>query len=228
MTTNLPFENWTEVLGQRAVDRGGPGSAHPPLPHPGDQGRKLPPPGRQTPPPTEHLIALRRHCCSRPPTPTVRSSLPNQRHHFRPPAAAIFNRPQQFIKALHRVELRGCADESRECRIAWTMQVGTLAPWFHLRENKAPCAAVAGGRRCLGAANAAAAGSEAERLRRGARSWAPPGDWPGVSSAPAGDPDGEWCGATSRPAPAGATPVQKPRWSRGSSARVSDERGSRR
>ena len=49
VTTNLPFENWTEVLGQRAADGGGPGSAHAPLPHPGDQGRELPPPGRQTP-----------------------------------------------------------------------------------------------------------------------------------------------------------------------------------
>ena len=48
VTTNLPFENWTEVLGQRAADRSGPGPAHPPLPHPGDQGRKLPPAGRQT------------------------------------------------------------------------------------------------------------------------------------------------------------------------------------
>jgi alcohol dehydrogenase len=29
-------------------------------------------------------------------TPTLRSPSPNQRHHFRPPAAAIFNRPQHL------------------------------------------------------------------------------------------------------------------------------------
>jgi hypothetical protein len=48
--------------------------AHPPLPHPGDQGRKLSPPGRQTSPPADELTWI---FVSREPskslTPTPRS-----------------------------------------------------------------------------------------------------------------------------------------------------------
>ena len=41
LTTDLPFENWTEY--SAATSHGsGTGSADPPLPYPGDQGRELP------------------------------------------------------------------------------------------------------------------------------------------------------------------------------------------
>ena len=49
VTTNRPFENWTEVLGneRRAPPEGwsrsGPRPADAPLPHPGNQRRELPP-----------------------------------------------------------------------------------------------------------------------------------------------------------------------------------------
>jgi DNA replication protein len=44
VTTNLPFENWGRSR-QRTLDRGSLGPADPPLPHPGNKGRKLPTPG---------------------------------------------------------------------------------------------------------------------------------------------------------------------------------------
>ena len=49
VTTNLPFESWTEVLGSGAFHRRHPRSAHPPLQDHRDQGRELPAPRRQGP-----------------------------------------------------------------------------------------------------------------------------------------------------------------------------------
>ena len=93
VTTNLPFENWTEVLGQRTADGSGPGSAHAPLPHPGDQGRELPPAGRQTPPTPDGLIAPATCShCNRDTTPSEtfnHPAPPNSaapRRHFEPPS----------------------------------------------------------------------------------------------------------------------------------------------
>jgi hypothetical protein len=48
LTTNLPFENWSEALGSERPDGSGPRPPHAPMPYPGDQRRKLPTPGRQT------------------------------------------------------------------------------------------------------------------------------------------------------------------------------------
>ena len=47
VTTSLPFEHWTEVLGCKRLTRAGPRPAHPPLPHHRNPRRELP-----TPPPT--------------------------------------------------------------------------------------------------------------------------------------------------------------------------------
>ena len=38
VTTNLPFESWTEVLGSERLHRGEPRPAHPPMPDHRDQG----------------------------------------------------------------------------------------------------------------------------------------------------------------------------------------------
>jgi hypothetical protein len=48
VTSNLPFESWTEVLGS-SVYRGRPRSAHLPVPDPREEGRELLAPGRQGP-----------------------------------------------------------------------------------------------------------------------------------------------------------------------------------
>ena len=42
VTTNLPFDEWTEVLDRRASRRAA-GPPHPPRPYPGDERRQLPP-----------------------------------------------------------------------------------------------------------------------------------------------------------------------------------------
>ena len=42
VTTNLPFDEWTEVFGSGTAHRRAAGPAHPPRPHPGDERRKLP------------------------------------------------------------------------------------------------------------------------------------------------------------------------------------------
>ena len=42
VTSNLPFQEWTEVLGsERTADRRAVGSTHPPRPHSGDERREL-------------------------------------------------------------------------------------------------------------------------------------------------------------------------------------------
>ena len=48
VTTNLPFDEWTEVFGsERLTHRSAAGPAHPPRPHPGDERRELPPQAQQ-------------------------------------------------------------------------------------------------------------------------------------------------------------------------------------
>ena len=42
VTTNLPFDEWTEVFGSERADRGTAGPPHPPRPHPGNERRELP------------------------------------------------------------------------------------------------------------------------------------------------------------------------------------------
>ena len=42
VTTNLPFDEWTEGVRVGEADRGPAGPAHPPRPHPGDERRELP------------------------------------------------------------------------------------------------------------------------------------------------------------------------------------------
>ena len=42
VTTNLPFDEWTEVFGSETADRGPARPPHPPRPHPGDERRELP------------------------------------------------------------------------------------------------------------------------------------------------------------------------------------------
>ena len=49
VTSNLPFENWTEVLGSERLTGAGVGPSDAPLSDHRDQGRKLPSAGRQTP-----------------------------------------------------------------------------------------------------------------------------------------------------------------------------------
>ena len=53
VTTNLPFEQWTESAGQRTVDRGAAGSSDTPRAYPGSQRSELPLAGCQTPAETE-------------------------------------------------------------------------------------------------------------------------------------------------------------------------------
>ena len=43
VTTNLPFDEWTEVFGSEPIDWSAAGPAHPPRPHPRDERRQLPP-----------------------------------------------------------------------------------------------------------------------------------------------------------------------------------------
>ena len=47
VTTNLPFDEWTEVFGSETAHRGPAGPPHPPRPHPGDERRELPPQAQQ-------------------------------------------------------------------------------------------------------------------------------------------------------------------------------------
>jgi len=47
VTSNLPFQEWTEVLGSERLT-GAAGPAHSPRPHPGDERRKLPSETEQT------------------------------------------------------------------------------------------------------------------------------------------------------------------------------------
>ena len=126
VTTNLPFENWTEVLGSERLTGAGLGPADPSLPHPGDQGRELPPPGRQTPPQTDRLISSVVHLVfhSQHITPTQRSSSPNQRHHFRPPAAAILNRPQHVLAADRHAVRFAVGLYGRQCHAPIALGVG--------------------------------------------------------------------------------------------------------
>jgi uncharacterized protein (TIGR00369 family) len=79
---------------------GGPGPAYAPLSHSGDQGRELPPAGRQTPPTPHGLIPPATSFTLQPRhlIPDVRRPSLNQRHQIRPPRAAILNRPQQLIQ----------------------------------------------------------------------------------------------------------------------------------
>ena len=46
VTTNLPFDEWTEVFGSERPHRRAAGSPHPPRAHPGDERRQLPPQGQ--------------------------------------------------------------------------------------------------------------------------------------------------------------------------------------
>ena len=46
VTTNLPFDEWTDVFGSERPHRRSAGPAHPPRPHPGDERRQLPPQGQ--------------------------------------------------------------------------------------------------------------------------------------------------------------------------------------
>ena len=48
VTSNLPFNEWTEAFGSERADRSPAGSSHPPCPHPGDERGKLPAQGQQT------------------------------------------------------------------------------------------------------------------------------------------------------------------------------------
>jgi len=48
VTSNLPFQEWTEVLGSERLTGVAAGSTHPPRPHPGDERRRLPPETEQT------------------------------------------------------------------------------------------------------------------------------------------------------------------------------------
>ena len=47
VTTNLPFDEWTEVFGSESAHRSAAGPAHPPRAHPGDERRELPPQAQQ-------------------------------------------------------------------------------------------------------------------------------------------------------------------------------------
>ena len=51
VTSNLPFEDWTQVLGSETSHRRPPRSAHPPRQHPDDERRQLPPEAVRRPPP---------------------------------------------------------------------------------------------------------------------------------------------------------------------------------
>ena len=46
VTTNLPFDEWTDVFGSGAAHRSAAGPAHPPGPYPGNERRQLPPQGQ--------------------------------------------------------------------------------------------------------------------------------------------------------------------------------------
>ena len=46
VTTNLPFDEWTDVFGSETAHRGTAGPPHPSRPHPGDERRQLPPQGQ--------------------------------------------------------------------------------------------------------------------------------------------------------------------------------------
>ena len=48
VTTNLPFDEWTEVFGSERLTGTLPGPPHPPRPYPGDERRQLPPPPQPT------------------------------------------------------------------------------------------------------------------------------------------------------------------------------------
>jgi DNA replication protein DnaC len=50
VTTNLPFENWTEVLGSERLTGGGSRAPDASMPYCRNQGRELSPPRCQTPP----------------------------------------------------------------------------------------------------------------------------------------------------------------------------------
>ena len=53
VTTNLPFDEWTDVFGSETAHRSPAGPPHPPRPYPGDERRQLPaqgqPAGRRSP-----------------------------------------------------------------------------------------------------------------------------------------------------------------------------------
>ena len=46
VTTNLPFDEWTDVFGSERLTGDAAGPPHPPRPHPGDERRQLPPQGQ--------------------------------------------------------------------------------------------------------------------------------------------------------------------------------------
>ena len=60
VTSNLPFNEWTEAFGSRAADRSPAGPAHPPRPHPGDERGKLPAQRQQAKPPREASLLVTR------------------------------------------------------------------------------------------------------------------------------------------------------------------------
>ena len=59
VTSNLPFAEWTEVLGSERLTGALLDRLTPPRPHPGDERRQLPPQAEQTP--THHVQLLSPH-----------------------------------------------------------------------------------------------------------------------------------------------------------------------
>ena len=82
VTSNLPFQEWTEVPRLGTADRRPAGPAHPPRSHPGDERRQLPP--QAEPPQTD---AIRRTLNSPPQIPL---SLPTSLAYFYSEALADF------------------------------------------------------------------------------------------------------------------------------------------
>ena len=60
VTSNLPFDEWTEVFGFRAPDRGVAGSSDTPCPYPGNERRQLPaqPEPKKTENTPKHLTGI--------------------------------------------------------------------------------------------------------------------------------------------------------------------------
>jgi len=127
LTTNLPFENWTEVLGSERLS----GAALDRLTHRchilETKGRKLPPPGCQTPPQTWLIQARSPVSFSSSTTPPTNPNLsvpgqipiPPPRRHFQPgstPASLLANasllnqhwhhRPRHLLLLCRRHDVR--------------------------------------------------------------------------------------------------------------------------